>query len=535
MHWNSPFIKSCTITLLGCILCLTDLVAQKMHADNGDGTFTNPVISSDFPDIDLVRVGDTYYMLTTTMFIFPGVPLIKSKDLVNWEYCVNIVPRMDVSKCYNLDSCHRYSHGQWASSLKYHKGKFYVLYNTLDEGAFLCTATDPEGKWEIKRLGRGYHDCGLFFDDDGRIYVASGYGKIFMTELDENFKAISKDSLVFTGRMRGGLEGAHIYKLNGYYYLYCTYGGADGWQVALRSKNIWGPYEEKVVLRETDRKNINFGVHQGALVQTQTGEWWTMLFIDIGPFGRFPSLQPVAWVDDWPVAGIDGRAVVTYRKPDVGKKHPIKIMPTSDEFSSGKLGLQWGWNHNPDDSKWSFRDRKGHLRLKTATVTTDLKKALNSLTQRTWTYYTDSVASTAIAKFDVRKMKDGDVAGFAVFQDPYASIAVKKDGGAYRLVMAINGAGVDSVPFRSNIVYLMAQPDYGSSRASFGYSTDGKTYSKLGGELRMRFNLSIFTGNKYMLFNYATGSLGGYVDVDWFRVDPTIPYLPAEGKLIVKQ
>jgi len=169
------------------------------------------------------------------MFVFPGVPLLKSQDLVNWEYCTNVIKRMDYGACYNLDGCNRYAHGQWAGSLKYHNGKFYVLFNTLNEGAFLCTASDPEGKWDIKGLGRGYHDCGLFFDDNEKIYVASGYGKIYMTELDTDFNAISKDSLVFRGDLRGGLEGTHIYKLNGFYYLYCTYGGADGFQAALRS------------------------------------------------------------------------------------------------------------------------------------------------------------------------------------------------------------------------------------------------------------------------------------------------------------
>ncbi len=179
---------------------------------------------------------------------FPGVTILKSHDLVNWEYCCNAVPRFDFSPCYDLEGCNRYGHGQWATSLKYHNGKFYLLFITLDEGGFLCTATKPEGPWQIRKLPKGFYDPGLFFDDDGRIYVAHGYNKIHVTELDTNFAPKGNDSLVYTGDIRRGLEGTHVYKINGYYYLYCTYGGLDGFQAALRSKNIYGPYEQKVVI-----------------------------------------------------------------------------------------------------------------------------------------------------------------------------------------------------------------------------------------------------------------------------------------------
>ena len=326
-------MKRTTVTAVLILLFIssTNILAQKLQSDNGDGTYTNPVIASDFPDPDVIRVDDTYYMVNTTMFIFPGVTILKSKDLVNWEYCSNAVQRFDFSPCYDLDGCNRYGHGQWATSLKYHNGKFYLLFITLNEGGFICSATKPEGPWEIRKLPKGFYDPGLFFDDDGRIYVAHGYSEIHITELDKNFAPITGDSLIIKGDIRRGLEGSHFYKINSYYYLYCTYGGLDGIQVALRSKNIYGPYEQKVVISETTH-GPNFGIHQGALIQTQTGEWWTMLFVDSGPFGRFPSLQPVTWVDGWPMVGVDGHAVVTYKKPNVGKTYPIKILPTSDEF-----------------------------------------------------------------------------------------------------------------------------------------------------------------------------------------------------------
>ena len=321
--------------------------AQKMRSDNGNGTYTNPVIAADFPDPDVILVDDTYYMVSTTMFVFPGVTILKSKDLVNWEYCSNAVKRFDYSKCYDLDSCHRYSHGQWATSMKYHDGKFYLLFITLDEGGFLCTSSKAEGPWEIRKLPKGFYDPGLFFDDDGKIYVTHGYSKISVTELNADLSPKTKDSLVFTGDIRRGLEGMHVYKINGYYYLYGTYGGKDGIQVALRSKNIYGPFEQKVVIRDTT-PGINFGIHQGPLIKTQSGEWWTILFVDSGPFGRFPSLQPVTWIDGWPIVGVNGKAVVTYKKPNVGKTYPLRSFPTSDEFNSTTLGMQWGWNHNPD-------------------------------------------------------------------------------------------------------------------------------------------------------------------------------------------
>lgn len=518
------------------IIPFARLTAQKLYSDNGDGTYTNPVIAADFPDPDVIRVDSVYYMVNTTMFIFPGVTVLKSYDLVNWQYWCNAVQRFDFSKCYDLDGCNRYGHGQWATSLKYHNGKFYLLFITLDEGGFLCSATKPEGPWQIRKLTKGFYDPGLFFDDDGRIYVAHGYSKIYMTELDKNFAPVSKDSLIIRGDIRKGLEGSHVYKINGYYYLYCTYGGLDGIQVAFRSKNIYGPYEEKVVISEKTH-GPNFGIHQGALIETQTGEWWTMLFVDSGSFGRFPSLQPVTWEDDWPMVGINGHAIVTYKKPNVGKSWPVRILPTSDEFDTARLGMQWGWNHNPDPANWSLTENPGYLRLKTAKVVDSLPKARNTITQRMFAYYSDSLASIATTKMDFSKMKEGDIAGLAVFQKPYAYIGVKKVNGKNYIIMVNNGKTIDSSVVEVNTIYLRAGAVYGSGAAhyfdgkaapgtgiaSFSYSLDNQSFIEFGNELSMRFSLKIFTGNKFCLFNYATKTLGGYVGFDWFRTSAGIP------------
>jgi beta-xylosidase len=508
------------------------VLAQKMQSDNGDGTFTNPVIAADFPDPDVIRVDSTYYMVNTTMFTFPGVPILKSYDLVNWQYCCNAVQRFDFHPSYNLDGGNRYGHGQWATSLKYHKGTYYLLFITLDEGGFLWTAAKPEGPWQVKKLPKGFYDPGLFFDDDGSIYVAHGYSKIYMTELDENFAPKGNDSLIYTGDIRRGLEGTHVYKVNGYYYLYSTYGGLDGFQAALRSKNIYGPYQQKVVIRDTTH-GVNFGIHQGALIQTQTGEWWTILFVDSGPFGRFPSLQPVTWVDGWPMVGVNGKAVVTYRKPNVGRAYPATTLPTSDEFDAPELGLQWGWNHNPDPTAWSLTEHPGYLRLRTARVVDSLPKARNTLTQRMVAYHSDTLFSMASTKMDISHMKDGDIAGLAVFQNPYAFIGIKRTNGKNFILMVNDGKTVDSALVEGSTVYLRgralhgsgAAPYYrgtsvpGSGNASFSYSLDNRTFKTIGNELHMRFSLRIFTGNKFCLFNYATVTTGGYVDFDWFRTD----------------
>ena len=325
----------------------------------------------------------------------------------------------------------------------------------------------------------------------------------------------------------------HVYKIDGFYYLYGTYGGLDGFQVALRSKNIYGPYEQKVVIRDRTH-GPNYGIHQGALIETQTGEWWTMLFVDNGPFGRFPSLQPVTWEDGWPMVGVDGKAVITYRKPDVGKDYPVKRLPASDEFDEAALGMQWGWNHNPEPDYWSLTEKPGHLRLSTVKATSDFRMARNTLTQRMFSYYSDSILTVGTTKMDFSQMKEGDVAGLAVFQDPYAYIAIKKKDGKQYIVMVNNGETIDSVETDASTIYFRADPLFGSGAAplyggefvegtgtaSFSYSFDNKKYTKLGNELQMKFNLSVFTGNKFCLFNFPTKETGGYVDFDWFRMEP---------------
>ena len=490
----------------------------QSRSDNGNGRYTNPVIFGDFPDPDVIRVGDVYYMSTTTMHIFPGATILKSYDLVNWSYCANPLESIENSNGYNLIGGNRYGHGQWASSLKYNNGTFYLHFNTLEEGSYLLTATKPEGPWTKRKLESSFYDAGLFFDEDGKTFIVYGINNLRIAELDANFRVVNDKAITYgtieAGIDNAGTEGSHLYKRNGYYYIYATTGGYYATQVAYRSTSIYGPYDEKVVFN-SDR------IHQGALIETQTGEWWTMLFADKGAYGRLPNLQPVTWVDNWPIVGVNNAGVITYTKPNVGKEATVSALPTNDNFRNYKLGLQWGWNHLPDPSKWSLVERPDYLRLKTASVTDSLHLAKNTLTQRMLGFPSDLTHSYGTAKFEVNRMQNGDVAGLAVFQDPYAYIAVKQIDGAKKLMLYLNGQQTEGVAVTDSIVYLRAVANYSTSKVGFYYSFDNATYTKLGADFTMEYKLTVFMGNRFCLFNYATEQIGGYVDVDWFSTEAT--------------
>lgn len=492
--------------------------AGENSADMGNGYFRNPVLFGDFPDPDVILVGDTYYMISTTMHLFPGATILKSKDLVHWTYCSNPLSVLETTDGYNLlNGENRYSRGQWATSLKYHNGTFYILFSTLDEGGFLLTSDDPEGDWQLKKLKESYYDNGLLFDGDD-VYVAYGINDIHVARLDADFNKIEDKSAV-KWSIREGLEGSRFYHIGEYYYIYATYGGADGMQAVFRSKNPFGPYEEKLVLHDQR-------VHQGALVPTNTGEWWTILFADRGAVGRLPYLLPVKWEKGWPVIGNNGKVMDTCKYPSTGASSADWSLATTDPFRHYSLGKQWGWNHNADGTRWSLTERPGFLRLHTATVTDDLYKARNTLTQRVLVNHNDKKHNYGTIKLDVSAMADGDVAGLGMFQDPQAFIAVRNLGGVKRIVFGtssltgkIQKADQVGAVLPGTEVYLRAVADYETSKAEFYYSFDNKTYTRFGRELQMQYDLSVFVGNRFAVFNYATKSLGGYVDVDWFSTE----------------
>ena len=488
----------------------------KSCSDNGDGTFTNPVIQADFPDPDVQKVGDTYYMVSTTMHNFPGCTLLKSKDLVNWEYCSNPLAKMSSNSEYNLeDGKNIYSKGAWANSLMYKNGKFYILFNAFgngdDAGGYLLSATDAEGPWTMTRLSRGYYDPGMMTDDDGTTYVVCGNKNLSVIQLDDNFAPV-KEVAVDGGF--DGLEGSHFFKKDGYYYIYSTCCAWPATQWCFRSKNVFGPYEKKEVFNSDD-------IHQGAMIQTQSNEWWTMLMRDCGAFGRMPYLLPVTWNDNWPVIGNNGTDAGTYTKPNVGVNYDRKYLPTNDNFKNYLLGSQWQWNHNSDNSKWSLLENPGRLRLYTASVTDSLQKSRNMLTQRIFGYRDNTKPSYGTIRMNVSNMHDGDMAGIAVFQNPYAYIAINKQGSAFNIIQSNTAdKNVYSNPIIcDSVIYLRAVANIATSKASFYYSLDDVTYTKFGQDLDMKYNLSVFVGNRFGIFNYATKELGGSVDVDWFSTE----------------
>ncbi|UKK62680.1 family 43 glycosylhydrolase [Prevotella communis] len=491
-------------------------------ADNGNGTYTNPVVRADIPDPDVIRVGDTYYMVSTTMVHFPGATILKSKDMVNWEYCANPLEKLLDDDRYNLRNGQNfYSKGMWACSMKYHDGKFYILINGNDSRAWLLTATDPEGKWTVKRLAHNYYDPGMLFDN-GKVYIVCGINHLTMVELDENFNELR--SKVVVVRDDAGLEGCHLYKHGDYYYIYATYGGWPSGQVAFRSTDPFGTYEEKMLVEKTINGQVNT-IHQGALIEDTAGKWWTIMQQDLGALGRFPNLQPVTWVDGWPIVGNNGVPYQTYTKPAGTNEYP-RQMTTTDVFRNFPLDMQWEWNHLPQANGYSLFERAGWLRLKATSTTNLLSQAQNTLTQRI--YMRSDKPAIGTVRLDVTKLADGDRAGICIFQDPYAQIGVEKKNGEYKIYWrqdALDGAAASTKEQYASatvtdIVYLRASFNYNTSKTKFYYSLDNKTWSALGGETSMGFNLSVFVGARFGLFCYATSALGGgSADFDWFSTE----------------
>lgn len=514
--------------LILCIIAWSCFLYVKSQcSDNGDGTFSNPVLFSDFPDPDAIRVGDTYYMVSTSMHYFPGVTILSSKDLVNWEIASNAVEELKIHPYYDMDGGTRYAKGQWATSIRYFNDKFYVLFNTLDEGAFICYAHSANGPWTIHKIPDVFlYDPGLFVDDDGRVYVIHGNTEIFLTELTDDALSVKKSQRRIYTAHKNGLEGNHCYKINGYYYIFCTYGSAQGNQVCLRSKSLDGPFEEKVVM-DDDANLANMILHQGCLLDMPSGEYWSLIFQDRVGLGRIPFLVPVRWEDGWPLLGDENNGNITFSKPIQGY-NKLKF-PTTDEFSSSKLGLQWQFNHNPDTTKYSLAERVGHLRLCTAAVTDSLMKARNTICQRIF-----GPRSIATAAFDLEGMKNGDKTGLAIMQDPNATLTIHRSEREWTLSMTINEKEIAKMRFHNTSIYLRADVDAASDMVRFYYSMDNKTFHLFGAEFKMHFNLTVFCGNRFGIFNYATLNNGGHVDIDWFRVeniaDNTIIGQPIEAE-----
>ncbi len=519
-------MKIFRMLLLLCVLSGGTLLQAQQRA-------TNPLIYADVPDMSMVRVGDTYYMSSTTMHMVPGVPIMKSKDLVNWElvnYACDVLtgelPTMNLDGGQNT-----YGRGSWASCIRHHKGMFYVstFAQTTGKTYFFVTADIEKGPWKRIEFSPSCHDHTFFFDDDGRIYLIYGNGKLFIAELEADLSALKpgtervllENASAPTGdRIMLGAEGSQLFKVNGKYYLINIVWPRGGMRTVLvhRADSINGPYEGKVAFRDR-------GIAQGGLIDTPDGRWFAYLFQDCGAVGRIPYLVPVRWEDGWPVFGVNGVAPDELELP--ASKGLMPGIVCSDDFARKPgevaLPLVWQWNHNPDNALWSVTAHKGYLRLTTGRVETSFMQAKNTLTQRTI-----GPVCSGFVRMDVTGMKEGDFAGLSLFQRKYGQVGVKVVGGKKRIVM-VNGEAdepveVESLPLNGKAVYLKAECDFRNrtDKGRFYYSTDGSTWTLIGNTLQMSYTMPHFMGYRFALFNYATRKAGGHVDFDYFRLEDEI-------------
>ncbi|MBQ3350487.1 MAG: endo-1,4-beta-xylanase [Thermoguttaceae bacterium] len=489
---------------------------------------TNPIIWADVPDTSVLRVGDTYYMSSTTMHLSPGLPIYYSKDLVNWKLASYAHGNLADMDSLNLNNGkNEYGRGTWASSLRFHDGKFYVsTFAVTTRKTYVFTTDDPlPGKWEMKSFEPMLHDSSLFFDDDGRVYMIYGAGTIRIRELKPDCSGVldgGVDQPIIrdvcrAANGRGGLgEGSQMFKVNGKYYLFnITWPGGDmRTEVVSRADKITGPYETRVCMHDR-------GIAQGGIFDTPDGKWMAVLFRDAGAVGRMPYVMPVEWVDGWPVLGVDGKVP---EKIDSLSAHNSQIpdIVTSDEFNSPALNPAWQWNHNPVPDDWSLTEREGWLRLKTRRVDKDVTQARNTLTQRTF-----GPTCAAVVKLDCSALRDGDYAGLVALQKFYGFIGVKKENGKNKAVVVLNdrrnnGQKVETVvkEFDENVVYLKISCDFRAQTdsARFSYSLDGSSWTTVPDELKMSYTLPHFMGYRFCLFYFSTQTPGGTADFDWYQV-----------------
>lgn len=510
------------VAIIALIFVYNQVIAQQPQAQN-------PVIFADVPDMSIVRVGNSYYMSSTTMHMSPGLPIMKSKDLINWRivsYAYDVLADVDQLALNNGKQA--YGKGTWASSMRYHNGTFYVSTFAQTTGkTYIYTTKDIEnGPWKVTSFKPSLHDHSLFFDDNGKVYMVYGAGQIKLVELKPDLSGINTDlpervvieNASLPSGNNGGLpaEGSQLFKINGKYYLFNITWPRGGMRTVVvhRSDNILGPYEGRVSLQD-------IGVAQGGLIDQPNGGWYAYLFRDYGAVGRIPYLVPVKWEDGWPILGIDGKVPETLDLPV--SKGLIPGIVASDDFNpkAGKpeLPLVWQWNHNPDAQLWSVRKRKGFLRLTTGRIDSNFLLAKNTLTQRTIGPF-----SSGTTLLDVSKMKDGDFAGLGLLQQNYGLIGVKIVGDQKYVVMIDAGTNKpiekQRISLDQNEIYFRVDCDFAKKRdvASFLYSLDGKNWNPVGTSLKMAYTIPHFMGYRFALFNYAQKQAGGYADFDYFHI-----------------
>ena len=531
--------------------CSLPTQAQTWMPDNGNGTFTNPIFYEEFSDPDMIRVGEDFYLTGTTMHSMPGLPVLHSKDLVNWQLLGYAMQRLDLGPEFRLeDGKNVYGQGIWAPSFRYHKGTFYIFSNVNRHTTQVFSATNPAGPWQHRAMKRSLHDVSVLFDDDGKVYAIWGYRGIRLAQLNENLDDIIPGTeREIIPESAGMGEGVHFYKIDGKYFIVSAWYAGRMRMPAARADKVEGPYEVNQAIsidedfglpqgnRLTDAwaRNKPFTIqpgdpkatgkislHQGGIIQTPLGEWWGYSMMDYNSLGRVTALSPVTWHEGWPYFGLPGnlgRTPRTWVKPNTGSQitRPTAPYVRDDEFSGPGLANVWQWSHVPVDSAWALRD--GHLQLK-AQPATSLWDARNTLTQRSI-----GPRSSPVTVLDVSALRDGDVAGLALFNRPYAWIGVERVGGKTRLATFDDmTARYERRDVDGRKIWLRADCDFITERATFSYSLDGKKYTAFGGPFTLVFQLGTFQGIRYSLFAYNTlGAIGGTASFDSFRVEQPHP------------
>ena len=487
---------------------------------------TNPVIKMDMPDIDIIRENGYFYMVSTTMFFMPGGPILRSKDLKNWEIVSYIFDKIADNDIYELkNGKNAYGSGQWATSLVKHNGMFYAAFASNDMKKTYIYFTDDIEKsfWDRTELDGVYHDMSFLFWQ-GHSYFVYGNGDIHIIELEDDLKSIKVGGLnkLLLSTPKDGImlrcEGCRAYVKDGFIYL-CFIewpkegeGNSRRREICYRSTSLEGPFERKVIF-DDDMGYRNCGIAQGVLIDAGD-KWFSMLFQDHGAVGRIPYLLPMSWQDGWPVIGVDGKAPCEFEIEVAEAKTAPLVISDSFNHSENKLPLQFQWNHNPIDEAWSFTERPGYLRLKNKQVCDGLLTARNTLTERTFT-----PKSVYTIEGDFSNLKDGDYAGLAAFMGEYGQIGVTKDDGQLYLFMTSKSEGekrvaVSDVPsFDASRVFLRIVFDFaGDDKAYFYYSSDGESFVSIGEALKMQYTLDLFVGYRIGIFAYATKELDGMVD-----------------------
>ena len=532
----------------------SDFPKQKSwSADNGNGTYTNPLFYDEFSDPDIIRVGEDYYLAGTTMHCVPGIVILHSTDLVNWKFCSYCFNRFDDnSPDFNLrNGKNVYGQGIWAPCIRYNKGKFYVFSNINGHGLQVYIADNIKGPWIHKHINGNIYDLSILFDDDGKIYAIHKYGNVTCTQLKSDLSGPIEGTekiIIPEGNAMG--EGHHIYKINGMYYIISADYSPMGRMQCARSKNIYGPYETCVISERESfgysaswtTGNVGLGspipedgfkfvqnkpsenslysstIHQGGIVQAEDGKWWGISMQDFNAVGRTTCLSPITWVDGWPYFGLEknlGRSPRTWFKPNSSINIPTAPYDRSDDFSSKDLKPVWQWNHNPDDQKWSLTEKRGVLRLHTMAAR-QLLLARNSLTQRAI-----GPVSIVTVKMDVSKLKDGDNSGLGIINAPSALLGVIKQKSKLFLRWYDQSHNREIKKNLNNkLIWLRLWGNYDESKVQYSYSLDNKSWTNIGDTIITSYQLKTFQGVRYALYAYNTILKdGGYADFDDFIVE----------------